>query len=360
MSPKHLHELLEEEQEPFVLKSYIDERRFQLKRKTPTSKNPSFPPNPPRTTRKETPFDKGTASFLFVAALKSRNVKQGRIGLFGSIIKRFSRRNRRREGLPGWVFKEGWRREGFGDGGTISDARPERSSGVETLLLEFESPPESPGRRKIEGQLSPGRGVLYQDEEEEKQQFSPVSVLDPPFKEEEEEEEDHHHPQQQSFAAVLRAKQQLLHRISRFERLAELDPIELEKRMADEIDEEESVSDECVEAQSDEFVREVLNRSGTCCLYRIPNDMKMLVTDIIDEERSYDATMNEETLPSKVLKRLESWKEVVMNTIDMMVEMDLKREGDEWRRFGSNVGETVEEIERATFEVLIDELCSEF
>ncbi|KAK1309802.1 hypothetical protein QJS10_CPA08g01562 [Acorus calamus] len=242
--------------------------------------------------------------------------------------------------------------------GTISEARPESSSGAETLLLEFESPPVSPGRRKTEGQLSPGRGVLYQDEEEEKQQFSPVSVLDPPFKEE--EEEDHHHPQQQSFAAVLRAKQQLLHRISRFERLAELDPIELEKRMEDEIDEEESVSDECVEAQSDEFVREVLNRSGTCCLYRIPNDMKMLGTDIIDEERSYDATMNEETLTSKVLKRLESWKEVVMNTIDMMVEMDLKREGDEWRRFRNNVGETVEEIERATFEVLIDELCSEF
>ncbi|KAK1275165.1 hypothetical protein QJS04_geneDACA010099 [Acorus gramineus] len=349
MAPKHLHELLEEEQEPFVLKAYIDERRFQLKRKIHISQDPICHSNPSKTTKKSPAFDKGTASLLFAAALKAQNVKQG---LLGSIMRRFVRRNWR---SPRWVSSESLAH-------AISVAAEMEGSGRSgTRLLEFVSlTASSPGHRKIEEQLSPERGVYQDEEEDEKQQLSPVSVLDPPIEEDEEEEGDHHnhhHLQQQSFAAVLRVKQQLLQRISRFERLAELDPVELEKRMAEEDNEGEDIingneeyGDEC-----DEFVMDVLNRSGTCHSKHI----KRLVEDIIDEERSCYSKIDKETLASKLLMRLVSWKGVELNTIDMMVGMDLERGGDEWRRFRSQVGEVGEGIELAIFEFLVDELWSE-
>ncbi|KAK8658134.1 hypothetical protein V6N13_036346 [Hibiscus sabdariffa] len=61
-----------------------------------------------------------------------------------------------------------------------------------------------------------------------KQQFSPVSVLDCPFDEEDDDGsifEDH-------LARVEGTKQKLLQKITRFERLAQLEPLELEKRIA--------------------------------------------------------------------------------------------------------------------------------
>ncbi|KAK8538045.1 hypothetical protein V6N13_096166 [Hibiscus sabdariffa] len=67
-----------------------------------------------------------------------------------------------------------------------------------------------------------------------KQQFSPVSVLDCPFheEEEEEEEEDDGSVFEDHLARVEGTKQKLLQKITRFERLAQLEPLELEKRIA--------------------------------------------------------------------------------------------------------------------------------
>ncbi|KAG6788382.1 hypothetical protein POTOM_004447 [Populus tomentosa] len=65
--------------------------------------------------------------------------------------------------------------------------------------------------------------------EEEKDQSSPVSILDCPF---EDEEEEIGSPFQRSLIRVEGTKQKLMQKIRRFESLAQLDPLDLEKRIA--------------------------------------------------------------------------------------------------------------------------------
>lgn len=76
--------------------------------------------------------------------------------------------------------------------------------------------------------------------------------------------------------------------------------------------------------------------------------------DLAKEETQADSSDVE--VLAKVCKRIESWREVSLNTIDMTVELDLKREGDVWRRNLEEVGETVAEIELSILGFLIEEL----
>ncbi|XP_043716605.1 uncharacterized protein DDB_G0283697-like isoform X2 [Telopea speciosissima] len=227
---------------------------------------------------------------------------------------------------------------------------------------EFGSPATSPRRRikeREEGSLScVGNKDYVGEEEEEKEQCSPVSVLDPPFDtdvDDDDEEEgdnssddgDHRHHQrdydceevekddnhleleedeqsyelQRSFESVKRAKQKLLHKLRRFERLAELNPIELEKRMLE-----------------------------------VDNDDE----DDNDDDDDDDNGVDMEEVVKNVSKRLESWKGVESDTIDMMVDLDLRREGDEWRRRQEQVQEIAIEIEFTIFGLLLQELSDEF
>ncbi|KAA8521969.1 hypothetical protein F0562_012717 [Nyssa sinensis] len=64
--------------------------------------------------------------------------------------------------------------------------------------------------------------------EEEKEQFSPVSVLDFPFDDEDEVSSSF----QDTLARMEGTKQKLMRKIRRFESLAQLEPVDLEKRMA--------------------------------------------------------------------------------------------------------------------------------
>ncbi|XP_041025033.1 uncharacterized protein LOC121265460 [Juglans microcarpa x Juglans regia] len=179
-----------------------------------------------------------------------------------------------------------------------------------------------------------------------------------------------------SYAIVQRAKQQLLHKLRRFEKLAGLDPIELEKRMLeqeedddyehndDDLVEEDEIEDEleasCREENVDRFFMEVLCKSHLQSLRRIPEDMKRLVSDlIIEDRREQDAFDNREEAVNRVCKRLESWKEVESNTIDMMVEQDLRKELEGWNRNQKQAGETALEIELAIFGLLVQELSEE-
>lgn len=163
-----------------------------------------------------------------------------------------------------------------------------------------------------------------------------------------------------------------MHKLRRFEKLAELDPIELEKRILeqeqddtdnDNFDLEEEEECEYYESASpdreadfDESVKEVLsNKSSYRNVRQIPQDMKRLITDLIAEEESVDR----DTVVKRVCRRLESWKEVESNTIDMMVEQDLKRELDGWKRYQEQVGETALEIELSIFGLLMEELSEE-
>lgn len=205
--------------------------------------------------------------------------------------------------------------------------------------------------------------------------------MDPPFEDdddeqdarEEEEEEDDDYDLESSYAIVQRAKLQLLHKLRRFERLAELDPIELEKRMSedqeDEGDNEDLIEEEewvnidesrsfCIEENDDEFIREVFRKSNLCRLNKIPSDLKRLVLDLIAEEKKNGFDYSNEVIMSKVCKRLDSWKQVESNTIDMMVELDFRRELDGWKRYQEEMGEKAMEIEIAIFGLLAGEVAS--
>ncbi|KAJ6341870.1 hypothetical protein OIU78_009921 [Salix suchowensis] len=86
-------------------------------------------------------------------------------------------------------------------------------------------------------------------DEEEKEQSSPVSILDCPFHDEEEEEEEEEEeissPVQRSLICVEGTKQKLVQKIRRFESLARLDPLDLEKRIAAAELEDESPLQHC-------------------------------------------------------------------------------------------------------------------
>lgn len=74
---------------------------------------------------------------------------------------------------------------------------------------------------------------------EEAEQLSPVSVLDSPFEDTQGFE--------QTYATILRAKRQLLKKISEYEQLAHMDPLLLEKRIASWKDSSEDESGNCTE-----------------------------------------------------------------------------------------------------------------
>ncbi|CAK9148803.1 unnamed protein product [Ilex paraguariensis] len=248
------------------------------------------------------------------------------------------------------------------------------SSGVRTP--EFSTPATSPSRHQKElAKIT--RGREEEEEEEEKEQCSPVSVLDPPFDNEDDRheggvEEDNEYDLKCSYEIVQRAKQQLLQKLRRFEKLAELDPIELEKRMLEEQDDDDEdleEEEECEDGESpslcrednvDEFVREACSRSNAHHQMKTPTAMKRLVADLIDEERSQlNGLDNNEVLATRVSQKLNAWKEVDSNTIDMMVDLDFRRELDGWKRFQEQVGETAVEIEIAIFGLLVEELSEE-
>ncbi|XP_019152925.1 PREDICTED: uncharacterized protein LOC109149557 [Ipomoea nil] len=235
---------------------------------------------------------------------------------------------------------------------------------------DFSSPAASPNLCRRQEKDNYENGEIEngeQEEEDEKEQCSPVSVLDPPFEdgvEEEEEEEDdegHDSDLECSYAIVQRAQQQLLYKLRRFEKLAELDPIELEKIMLEgEEEEEDDYEDnaaECVDhkpfssSRGDDEDIKTFASNGI-----IPFEIKRLVSDLISEEKT---ETNREVVWGRVCKRLDSWKEAKSDTIDMMVELDLRTGSCEWKSFREQVEETAMEIEVQIFGSLVDEFSGE-
>ncbi|CAI0408066.1 unnamed protein product [Linum tenue] len=490
-NPKHLFELLQDDQEPFLLENYIADRRCQiiqtrvqsnhhhsssnLKKRRPISRNlarsacflsfaaespvPKSPLCFPRSPVVGSPASalhrSKTASLLLEAALRisqkhqQRSGKARNGGIFGSLLRRLTQGRRKGGnkidgGESGRVSVKDVLRWDFNDSpsagpcsavwseGTNADldldgcSSAGRSSCDEEMefvdeivdfissdnhkqfcespfrfVLEtspsssgcrtpdFSSPAASPIRLNAEGNENNSDGeslkkcqVLKQQagngegdgEEEEKEQCSPVSVLDPPFDDDDEDDEedcddneteDDGFDMESSFAFVQRAKQQLLQKLRRFERLAELDPIELEKLMLEHDDDDEEEEIEEGEGEKSQFViDELINKSSFQC---VPRDMKRLVSDLIhEEERGSTRTNNnitssasEEAVAKRVCKRFESWKEVESNTTEMMVEQDFVRSEGEWRENRDEVLDAVVEIEVAIFGLLVEELAEE-
>lgn len=139
------------------------------------------------------------------------------------------------------------------------------------------------------------------------------------------------------------AKQQLLQRLSRFEKLAKLDPIELEKKL---LEQEQDDQHESSSSQSEMDI----------------DGMKKLVSDLISEEETMqrDGCIDKQAAAERVRKRLDSWKDVESNTIDMMVEQDFKRAQIEgWKGNEEEVREAGIEVECTIFGLLMQELIEE-
>ncbi|KAJ0976763.1 hypothetical protein J5N97_012237 [Dioscorea zingiberensis] len=292
----------------------------------------------------------------------------------------------------------------------------------ESRTPELASPPH---RKTEQGQLVGGTGPEKEYDEEQRQekeqQLSPVSVLelDPTLEEEEEEDhlEGHVEFYERSLAIVERSKRQLMHHLLRFQRLASLDPIELDLLLAQEEEEEEehhhhvhhqyfhadadvdaddgNDSDSTMlhthnqpedqEEEEEEEIHLLIKKKDiqlgywpfkacSCSLMPCPcekarEDMKKLTLDLIDEEKNVkkhtteQRDMKEEALLlEKVCKRFEAWKEVESNnsTIDMMVGLDLRPESQEWEgRCKDQVREIAALIEIAIFELLLCEFSDE-
>ncbi|XP_011094405.1 uncharacterized protein LOC105174110 [Sesamum indicum] len=258
--------------------------------------------------------------------------------------------------------------------------RSPSSSGRRTP--EFCSPAASPRRHvKKEKENYESRSLENLrggEEEEEKEQCSPVSVLDPPFEDDDGHEsrdaEEDDYDIECSYANVQRAKQQLLYRLRRFEKLAELDPMELERKLLEGSDEDDLGGEMGRESEDDDplslyrqqdtidsIVAEVLNQSSLeCHTMSMSSDMKKLVTDLIIEEKSKtNCSGNNDVVMRRICCRLDAWKQVQFDTIDMMIGLDFRREYDDWKKFPEQVEETAAEIELAIYGLLLEELLSD-
>ncbi|XP_054804893.1 uncharacterized protein LOC129307961 [Prosopis cineraria] len=237
--------------------------------------------------------------------------------------------------------------------------RSSPSSGHQTPEL------KSPHRHRTEDKEKGAESVKESElrtEEEEKEQCSPVCVLDPPFENGDEghenNDEDDDFDSECSYAILQRAKQQLLHKLRSFEKLAELDPTELEKRMLEQEDEDNETSDE--ENGFNRLVSEVTCQTSFHERLQIREDHKRLISDlIIKEERELNSSEEREMLIRRVRKRLELWKEVEPKTIDMMIDEDFCREDDRWKKMEEHKKEVAGELELAIFRNLVEEFSEE-
>ncbi|XP_013623259.1 PREDICTED: uncharacterized protein LOC106329193 [Brassica oleracea var. oleracea] len=388
---KYLRELLEDDQEPFHLNHYIADLRSQMgysdlrvKKLKPqnaavlppglftcgesscflathhTNKSPLFELRSPP---KKESSDSGvflriparTAAILLEAATriqkqqsekanKTNNRARNRgnaFGLFGSVLKRLTNRKAKpRSDNADKCFCESPFH--FVLHATLSTSSQQTP--------QFTSTATSPARRSTEDEdsdetesLEKVRGQDEEDkEEEDKEQCSPVSVLDPL-----EKEEDHHQREVPdhlnllscSFEVVQRTKRRLLKKLCRFEKLAGMDPVDLEGKMSEEQEEE---NEESVE------------------------DDNMRVYDLAEEYEDVDEAMARESGWAEEERR-KKW--MMMNAwrlgmgaeeaAETVVQKDIRGEAGEWTRHGGEMEEAVSEIELSIFIFLIDEFSHE-
>ncbi|CAN8316658.1 unnamed protein product [Cochlearia groenlandica] len=430
---KHLHELLEDDQEPFHLNHYISDLRSQMgfsetrlkKRKSQNAavlhhglfsscesscffaknspdprKSPLFGYNSPANNNKKREnrvflkIPARTAAILLEAAAriqkkqqteKAKNRAKHRENAFGTLLKRLKSGKTTKPRLDNAAISlehasscssGNKRRERFVEIDedkcfcespfrfVLHTSPSSSSSGHRTP--HFTSAATSPARRSTEDEdsdetesLEKAKGQEEEEEEhkeeEDKEQCSPVSVLDP-LEEEEEDDEDHHKQQEPdhlnilscSFEVVQRAKRRLLKKLRRFEKLAGLDPVDLEGKMSSKEEEEEYE-----ESEEDDNMR----------VYDSEEEYED-VDEAIARERGYE----EEEKRKKNVERQRKWRMMsawrlgngAEEEVEEVVRKDVKGEAGEWRKHGGEVEETVTDLELSIFLILIDEFSQEF
>ncbi|KAI9174129.1 hypothetical protein LWI28_012404 [Acer negundo] len=134
--------------------------------------------------------------------------------------------------------------------------------------------------------------------EEEKEQCSPVSVLDCPF---EDVETDITSPFHQRLARMEGTKQKLMHTLKRFESLARLEPVDLEKRIASsESDNDDSIEtpiqsnkENETEKKAEELLKHIKSTtsSNNTLLSKADNLLSDFFREMIEENQNDDSYM---------------------------------------------------------------------
>lgn len=231
------------------------------------------------------------------------------------------------------------------------------SSGQHSTVLS--SPASSPSRRKEQRKENFEGNNSGKNKREEMEQCSPVSVLDPTVENEEEEDVE------SSFAIVQRAKERLLYKLRKFEKLANLDPLELEKAMMEQLNgddddvQTESLDDNQSEYES--FQVELSSSPVNLCSRRNKIPITMGTTcsaQFVEFGKSGTKCMdNGEILLGRILRKIDCWGGEVSRIIDLVVETDFRNELNEWKKCQEQRDETGMLIEVAVFEFLVEELA---
>lgn len=222
------------------------------------------------------------------------------------------------------------------------------------------SPATSPIVADAQGNGKDEKCVLKKHlEEEDDEYFSPVSILDPPFEDdttqhEDEEDEDDY---ECSYAVVQRAKEKLLERLLRFEKLAELDPVELERSVLETKSDSDDNDDDENEKDLEKYNNENIEKS-----FKFDMNKNKLVSDLI-AKRKGDGVDERKIVERQVCKKVNSWEKMEFITkIEMIVEFELRREVDNrWKtKNQEGLEEIAHEVEVSIFGYLVEELIDEF
>ncbi|XP_050378237.1 uncharacterized protein LOC126795439 [Argentina anserina] len=149
-------------------------------------------------------------------------------------------------------------------------------------------------------------GLEWLNKEEEKEQFSPVSVLDRPFEDEDDESSSSSPPFRCRLARMEGT--QLMQKIRRFENLAKLEPINLERRMVmSEVDDEDERDNKTAE-KAGKLVKQFIIETSS---YVLSNGLVYMKADKLPVdlfmERSTVKDSEKNVVMEEVLKVAEEW-----------------------------------------------------
>ncbi|MBA0709808.1 hypothetical protein Golax_024829 [Gossypium laxum] len=207
--------------------------------------------------------------------------------------------------------------------------------------------------------------------EEGKEQFSPVSVLDCPFHD---EEEDSSSPFQDGLPHVEGTKQKLMPKVRRFESLAQLEPVDLEKRIAmAELEDESSLLRSVSvnnNGMSEEKLLKLLKAKFPSQIFKFRADNLLLDffwETFMVEDKGERHDMGFEDFGVKSLKVVEDW--VNGNSQEFILGWELHEgrkaylkdmeRNENWRNFNEEKEDVGSALELELFSSLVDEVLTD-
>ncbi|PON67614.1 hypothetical protein TorRG33x02_264030 [Trema orientale] len=216
--------------------------------------------------------------------------------------------------------------------------------------------------------------------EEDKEQFSPVSVLDCPFEDDDQDETTS--PFNRRLARLEGTKQKLLQKIRRFENLTQLEPVDLEKRIiamtselevADGHDHQikiRSSSSSSNDQIEDEKAREMVAKLTKVIGAAVPvAPSTNLLCDYFRERMEEDRESSKDFAEAAAMKAAEDWAvgaptgELVLLGWEVRERrnayvMDMEK-GGKWRKLEEEKGGVGLELEALVWDSLIEEVLLE-